>query len=462
LTLPRDWAGRQNTRLIPWPAGREEILERYQPLSKSGQQLAGLLDLATELGSKTVLLDSPYVDTDYRSEFSRHFSRRFKPPPDRNERLIFFADPTVATGMIVIRPTSKPVGRSLMGVPESLDRFVSCRVGQPISSFGFHHNVEGFPFMSQDGEYARCAHAAIWAVARYYHLKFGHAKHSMAAIVDATGTEQLPDRTTMSGGLTVDEVLQAFRRFGDPVFVYRPSRPLKDLTFERVMRMYLDSGFPIVLSTPQHLTVIIGYSVGERDETNWIRSDDNVGPYEDLTEWNPANQTDPRLGNWQSVLVPLPGRIHIPAESAFAAAMASLEKEVGATGGPGHLRSSIDDGEIESRTFAVEPARLKSQLLESGRPAEIVGHYVPLPMPVWAWMTEFYFVEEGPQSVFGSILIDATSSRHHPSIVAADIDGWAIHYADQEPVADQVLPRGSRYESLLPNRIRGDVAPLSS
>lgn len=339
-----------------------------------------------------------------------------------------------------------------MKVPRELDNFVTCRVPQPFSTFGFDHEVVGFPFMSQDGEYARCAHAAIWAVARYYHLKFGHAKHSMAAIVDATGTEQLPDRTTMSGGLTVDEVLHTFRRFGTPVMAYRPQRLLEGISFEEVMRMYLDSGFPVLLNTPQHLTVLIGYSVGENDSTRWIRSDDNVGPYEVVDSWNPATQKDIRLGEWQSVLVPLPGRIHIPAEFAFAAAAKSLEKFIGADAGPRHLKAAVEEGRIRSRTFAIEPARLKARIYSSDRPKQIKDHYLPLPMPVWAWVSEYYLESESCQEVLGSIMIDATSSKHDPSVVAADLDGWAIHFADEQPLADQVTPAGSRYESLLPNR----------
>lgn len=445
------------TGLSAWPDCRESFLVRYGVLSqgvlsRSGQQLEALMDLASELESEQVLLEAPYVDADFRSEYSHHFSRRFEPPPDRNERLVFLDSEENVTGMVVVRPTSKPVGRTVMGVPKRLKDFIACRARQPISTFGFDRHVEGFPFLTQDGEYARCAHAAVWAVARYYHLKLGHAKHSMAAVVDATGTDQLPDRTTMSGGLTVDEVVLAFRRFGYPVVAYLPARPLRDVSFDSVVRMYLDSGFPIVLSTPSHLTVLIGYSVGERNSTNWIRSDDNLGPFEYVTTWNPSDQTDERLGRWQSVLVPLPGRIHVPAENAFAAAMGHLERIATATDGPAELKPLLERGVLESRTFAIESARFKRDLSSSSRPPEIMEHYLPLPMPVWVWVMELYADNDGPMRILGSIVLDATSSKHHPSVVAADLDGWAIHYADSAPVGDRILPSGSRYDSLLPDR----------
>ncbi|HWA54407.1 MAG TPA: hypothetical protein VG816_09575 [Solirubrobacterales bacterium] len=414
--------------------------------------MVSTFDLATDLGVKQVLRESPYIDYDYRSEFSQHFSRRFRPPPDRSERLIFLTDSVSAAGYCVMRPTAKPVGRTVMNIPDSLKPYVTCHAKQDILAYGRRFHVDGFPFMSQDGEYGRCAHAAIWSIARFQHATHKTGRHSIAAIVAATGTSQLPDRTAMSGGLTVAEVRQALRRLGLPVLTYTPARKLRDTAFAEVMCRYLDSGFPIAINTPGHLTVLVGYGRESDGTIRWIRCDDNHGPYELVPRFDPTQEAEPELGEWRAALVALPGRIHVPAESAQAAAEITFEKLLGATGGPKHLRTRWNEEGIKGRTYAVKPAELKEELFKAGPVENIAEFYLGVPAPVWAWITEFRDLDEDGR-VLGTVMIDATSSKHGPEPVVADIDGWCVYFDPTDgPKGGQIVPSPVRYESRLPDR----------
>jgi hypothetical protein len=422
-------------------------------------QLASVLDLADELVPAHVLRESPYIDHDYRSEFSQHFSRRFRPPPDRSERLIFLTKDFEAAGYCVLRPTAKPVARTVMNVPKELEQYVSCHARQEIRAYGRGYSVDGFPFMSQDGEYGRCAHAAIWSIARYHHAAHNTGRYSIAGIIDATGTGQLPDRTVMSGGLTVGEVIQALRRLGLPVLSYVPKRQLKGTNFVEVVCRYLDSGFPVAINTTKknasgHLTVLVGYARDPSGQVHWIRCDDNWGPYEMVSDFDVENASDPKLGDWKAALVALPGRIHVPAEAAHAAAEFTFEKQMEASGGPAHLRDAWQTKKISARTYAVQPAKLKQDLFQNGSVCKLASFYLSKPTPVWAWVTEFGYADERNQ-VLGSVMIDATSSKHGPEPVVADIDGWGVDFPpNAPPKTEQIVASPVRYPSRLPDRTR--------
>jgi hypothetical protein len=346
-----------------------------------------------------------------------------------------------------------------MNVPDELEKYVTCHAVQEITAYGRQYSVDGFPFMSQDGEYGRCAHTAIWSIARYHHAAHKTGKYSIAAIVEATGTGQLPDRTVMSGGLTVGEVIQALRRLGLPVLTYVPKRKLRGTSFVDVMCRYLDSGFPVAINTTKenvsgHLTVLVGYARDADGKVHWIRCDDNKGPYEVVSDFDVDKAADSKLGEWKAALIALPGRIHVPAEAAQAAAEFAFERQLVASGGPTHLRDAWKAGEIGARTYAVQPAKLKEDLFRNGPIPDITHFYLSKPTPVWAWVTEFSRVTESNQ-VLGTVMIDATSSKHGPEPVVADIDGWGVHFRPTGPPrTEQILASPVRYPSRLSDRRR--------
>lgn len=453
MTVPEGWASPESAFVSPWADARPLIESRYGPLAGIPTQLKTVLNLADDLGTTDVILEAPYIDHDYRSEYSQHFARRFHPPPDSNERLIFLDGKQEAVGYSVIRPTAKPIGRTVMNVPSRLERYVSCRAKQTILAYGRDYEVQGFPFMSQDGEYGRCAHAAIWSIARLQHGCYETGRQSIASIVAATGTGHLPDRTGMSNGLMVEEAGRALRMLGLPVLSYMPQRSLEGTTFTEVMCRYLDSGFPIAVNTPGHLTVLVGYARDEESgKVYWIRCDDNTGPYDEVFDFDPGVAED-GLGKWQAALVALPGRIHVPADNAQKAAERAFAKQLGAKGGPARLSDRWNAGKIVGRTYAVRPADLKKSYLDENHVEEITRLYLATPTPVWAWLTEFRDVDEPLDEILGTVMIDATGSKHLPDPVVMDIDGWCVYVTpDGEELGKQRVPSGVRYPSRLPDR----------
>lgn len=221
--LPAHW-GRPNPGPLRFSlAGMGmAVRERYRPLGPS-RQLDQIFGSALDAGATKVFIDRPYIDSDYRSDLSHFYGRSFRPPSSETERLIFTSDEEVL-GVSVIRPLPQQVGRTLLPPPERERPYVTCIAKMPVHAFGFEWTATGYPFTSQDGEYGVCAHAAIWSIARYHHLRFGTDHYSTSGIIEAAGLRERPDKTARSDGLYAYDVVRAFRGIGLPAIQYAGQR----------------------------------------------------------------------------------------------------------------------------------------------------------------------------------------------------------------------------------------------
>jgi hypothetical protein len=382
--LPEDWG---QTRARPGayklPEAEAELLARYEHGGRS-KQLRNIVDAARDGGATAVFIEAPYVDFDYRAEFANLYARSFVPPPDRCERLLFFSGEKFL-GFSVMRPTHKTVGRSAVAPPPELERFVCCLAEHKVRPYGQSHRVKAFPFISQDAQYGRCAHAAIWAIARYHHLVHRTPKHSIAAVVEAAGTRESVDRTSSSEGLYLQEVAAALRGLGLPAKLYDPRRLPPNETVEKVVCRYLNSGFPVAVNTPAHLTVLVGYG-HDGDDVFFLRADDNLGPYERV-DW--PNTPADRLKEWDMLLVPFPARIHVPGEAAEITAGLEFLKATGFDDDTAEWHERQLALDLRLRTYAVDAAEYKLAIARRHPGKEVVAHHRATPTPAWVWVTEF-------------------------------------------------------------------------
>jgi hypothetical protein len=436
--IASDWAQTSAPREYLLPADREALVGRYAP-DRPSLQFATLLDYVDEHGADRVYAESPYVDFDYRAEYSNLYARGFNPPPDKCERLLFFRDEEFL-GFCVVRPTYKPVGRTALKPPPTLAEHVTCKAKHAVRPYGLHLEVEGWPFVSQDGVYGRCAHAAIWSISRYHHLRHSGPKHSLAGIVEAAETPGITDKTSRSAGLYLHEVAAAFAGLGLPTIPYQPNGR-HDL--EATLCRYLNSGLPIALSTPGHLTVLVGYGHEENGDLFFVRSDDNTGAYEKIkAELSGAQK-------WGMLLVPMPARILVPGAAAEIKARLAFAEQAGATVETEPTLEAIMSDKLRYRTYAIDAAEYKAELTERGLGEEVVNHHQLVPASVWIWVTEFQLRDvSGGRRVVGELAIDATSDPRDPQPLFANLPGRVVSWLPGEanPKAKSV-PDGGLYDS---------------
>lgn len=448
---PPNW-GRSNPgpRAYSFLSAGRAVRDRYTVLGGEAQ-LGHIFEAARLNGAELVFIDSPYIDLDYRSDLAHFYARAFRPPPATTERLLFARGHEII-GACVMRPLPQPVGRTMLAPPPEAEPYVSCLATMTVNAFGHAWPVGGFPFMSQDGEYGVCAHAAIWAIARYHHLRFGTDRHTISGIIEAAGLRERTDRTARSEGLYALEILRAFRGLGLPALNYDIAAIPAPESAPKVICRYLNSGIPVGVLTGEHMMVLCGY--GERTDGTifYFVSDDNSHAYGRVDEI-PEGEANSQA--WKMLVIPMPGRIHVSGEGAEARAEEVFEDRLRADRGPQHLLKPWCEGKLRVRTHAVQASEYVARLADRNVAATIREHHVYAPKGSWLWVSEFQDLSRAEDDqVVGEIAIDATSQQLDPSPLFGNIDGWAYVWTShrEDPRVVQAEPGGSAHGSALPDR----------
>lgn len=461
--LPPNWGRQQaGSGWLDLQAEGLNLRERYRPLGPS-EQLDEVFEMALGAGAKFVYLDRPYTDFDYRSDLSHFYGRAFRPPPQTTERLIF-SDEDEVLGVCVVRPLPRQVGRTLMTPPAKVSRYVTCTTQMNIHAFGYEWPVKGYPFTSQDGEYGVCAHAAIWSIARYHHLRFGTDRYTTSAIIESAGLRERPDKTARSDGLYAFDIARAFRGMGLPALQYDIENIAESSegreSMDTVACRYLNSGIPVAVLTSNHMMVLVGYGEKAGGGIFYIVSDDNHSAYKRVEQ-----VTGDSDDAWELLIIPQPGRIHVNGEAAEVRAQEAFEDRVRANAGPSHLFERWEKNELRVRTYAAPSPTYVGRLTDRGTPDTIRHHHVYAPKGNWLWISEFQDMAAGEgRRVVGEIVIDATSMNLDPTPVFGNIDGWAYTWpeGEGEPNVIQAESAGARFASALGDRSEQPDPPSPS
>jgi hypothetical protein len=428
--LPDDWAdpseGPDWIPLGEGSGGWAKLKLRYAWLGDS-EAFGRVLRVVG--GQATVaLVERDYVDADYRDEFANFYAQTFRPLPDRCERLHFFDQPRERyLGFTALRPIhDRPVCRTMLDPPASMRADVSCKGRATASPYGFRFAVDGFPFISQDFQYGRCAHAAIWMIAYYHHLANCTPRYFMSDIVLAARAHQDIWRTIPSQGLSFRQITAILHDLKLPAISYDLDRLPQGESAARIAQRYLNSRLPVMLLTPEHATVLVGYGRDENGTLYFVRHDDAKGPYLPV-----GDLLADELGEWEALLVPVPGRIYLPGESAEVHARLVLYQELRSREGNAELAAQLDDGTLRCRTYVIDIAEYKRNLRSRGLTDDVVAWHAGISASHWVWVTELQdanAAQQGPECVLGEIVIDATSDSHRPNQLFANLPGWRMRW----------------------------------
>lgn len=409
LALPNGWA---------W------LEERYRRLAPV-RQLTWVFDHVRDRATH-VLFEHEYIDADYRNEYANFYVKVFERLPDRCERLHFWQDNTYL-GFCSIRPIAgAPVGRCAV-LPKDEDRpDIACLATSVAHPYGHQLSVEAFPFISQDRRYGRCAHAVIWMISQYHHLRFHNGRYFMSDIVSGASAHEF-ERVVPSTGLTTEQIGAAFRHIGLSALHYDLTTD-KKLTDERVrliVTSYLNSHMPLALGTPGHLTALIGAGDNE-DGFYAVRSDDEVGPYCRI-----------RPSQWTDLFVPLPDRIYLRAEEAHQVGCVQLKKVLDHEQAA-DVAAELDRRNWTVRCFAVEARDHKVRILARNElPAAVRAAHVRVGTPRWLWILEVVDRDaerRDEPGVIGELAIDATSGEHAAKLLFANLPHTRLRWPDdREP-----------------------------
>ncbi|MGC4073998.1 MAG: hypothetical protein QM760_16100 [Nibricoccus sp.] len=421
-------------------------------------KLRRLLDTSV----KSIAIERHYIDRDYRDTFSGFHSKKFVTPSSRTVRLHFFAELITTSqlregrvsheqyiGYAVIRPTRPNcIGRTLLN-PKLIRGLVGtlCKCREKVSIQGAEMPVEGFPFISQDGDATVCAESATWMVMRYFSNRYrAYREMQPFKITTATQNYARGERVYPSRGLHLWQMAETLRREGFAPLTYFRDNYVD--TFYELLYTYVESGFPVFAMLQGHVVVALGhhsdYSMvlpkGDRFVKSsvfnraFVINDDNFFPYQRIEPKTTSAATTPNpmisgypLEDIVAFSVPLPEKVFLAAEE-FHSLVDTLLKDhvLGIDACSPKLK---DAPVVVTRQFLTTCKSFKQHLQDRGMGSAVVRDvYFDLPLPHFIWVCELTTPDlyvSGKQQVWGEILWDATRNAYEPA-------GFiAVHYPER-------------------------------
>lgn len=452
---------------VEWDAALDRYLGSINDLP-----LRRCVDVVRALGAVTMVVETRYLDIDYRSEFSAYYSKQFGDIPDTSHRLHFFssyltkrsmwrtARPGNYLGYVVIRPARTGlVSRAMLPPPPDLSTAVRTAVTEEVNFFGQDLSVTGVPFAQQDAQLGACAHAAAWVCHFSAHLRGDTGRKTKAEFSLKADASLHPSRSTPSAGLTVMQLSELFRTFDLPALFYSvgelpspelpwqppdptpvPDKPpgLWDHRIVAVACRHLNSGNPVLVGTRDHAFVLCGYRRTNVPRPGWIefvRHDDQSGPYVMVS--NVLADVDPTTGKvygpWRTMQVPMPEKIWLAPEVAERKGGEFLERASRRISGsyPGpkpftDLEELINQNRLRLHTYVTRSNAFKRDLVRRGVDTTIRRTYAFARLPRYVWVVEAIdksLRDAGRPCVVGEAVLDATSSDNDPQQLALHVHG---------------------------------------
>ncbi len=288
-----------------------------------------LRDYLREIGARTIVVESEYVDGDYLDDYASFYAKCFEKYPKTCKRLHFFATDTTESqfhdfisnkadpetvrvfleaylGFVVARPLPRAIiGRTVLKTYPSASgrRNYPCTKTYKANLFGLELGVESLAYQEQDRALAACATVALWPCFQRDRDLFQSLAPTPAAITRSANRVLEDARPFPSHGLKVEQICNAIAAVGlEPeVIEVKPGTPLVSLLYG-----YLKLGAPVLLvvriaGSGRHALTLTGFSlnpgpvlssegsapsisvplVGRRID-EFYAHDDQVGPFSRL------------------------------------------------------------------------------------------------------------------------------------------------------------------------------------
>ncbi len=457
------------------------------------EPLRRITEVLRKNGARTVYVENRYIDLDYRSEFSAFWSKRFEAPVPHAHRLHFFSRRVEEAqlhnlpkqvrdsylGYSVLRPIKwGPVGRTVIRPPRDLATAVITTVRDEVSLFGNRLEVEGVPFRQQDTEYLICAHAALWMCHYTAYLRGLVPRRTSAELTQDAPATLSRYRALPSEGLNLLQIQAVFGAAGQPAIFYGieqlPDVPgvetppprsdprggvlprgFWDTRIFSIAGRYLNSGFPVLVAADEHALVLVGWIRRGRDY-RFIVCDDQEGPYREVDPF------DHYLTPWSALMVPMPPRVLVAAESAETRAGLAIRTAGAAKAGAlpqwQALREALAAGRVVLKTRLMSNHDYKAELAGKTRPTDALRELRLARLPRFVWVVEAHdkaALTAGRAPVCAEVLFDPTSEDRTPNPVSISIPRLTTILPPDGGSPLRVEGRPRRWQTLMPPGVLG-------
>lgn len=246
-----------------------------------------------------VVVEAPYIDKMYRDAYYNYYSSKlenyhrdtirisffdtkiddysFRDMDEEGEKLKILKDHYL--GFLVLRPTfPKIIGRNALSPKAKKENNIICCLAKINSTANsIKLKVQAFPHASQDNQTITCAETTVWALLEYFGNKYPDYKPVLPSTINKLLHKFSYKRLIPSDGLTAEQVTYAVRELGFGAMIYSKK---KQLDFDTIISMYVESGIPIIGvlknsdSSIGHALNIVGREIDDPNEiikiTNFI------------------------------------------------------------------------------------------------------------------------------------------------------------------------------------------------
>jgi len=389
---------------------------------------------------KTVILEYPYVENDYRDTYYNDFSKRFAYFDKNSVRLHFFdveipnVDLIVENqehylGFITLRDTKiNTIGRSYLS-PNAIRnvRNIFCVLAEYIVHIkGYELKVKAFPWMQQDVNVSVCAHIATWSVIRYFSHKYTYyPQRTLYQIVNLLSANT---RKTPSTGLTVLQMSEILSKsaFYPEIYLRKViDEAFSDNSFDKFLYVLIESGIPYIAGTSNHAFVVIGHGqlskakpqnlldslvacvqnshiIDSSELVNeLITSNDNYLPYATVTKNKGTNNLSYK--DITSITVPFYEKMFLDIKSIYALVIPSIEGVLFKLNG-NHIR----------RVLLTSSKSLKKFINEISQDAIYKDIISRQHLPKFVWLIEYATPENFDNGLISHrVIIDASALSNY-------------------------------------------------
>ena len=405
---------------------------------------------------KTVIVEYPYVDKDYRSTYYNFYSKRHRTYDQFCFRLHFFEKPLESEknlpevsnaylGSIVLRPTEvTPLGRTLLS-PKAIRDFKGfiCEASFENNLMGVPLEVKTFPHIMQDTDVTVCAHAVCWMIARYYSEKYAVYPERLVFDIAEAIKDFSQGRVIPSRGVTLGQVSEILTSIGLYPEVFVRDIYEDKSSFYDILYSYLESGIPVVagMSQKQHAVAILGHgairSATELMHTTKARflnawncidsliiNDDNYLPFESLAirSQEKKDKSPYGLSDIDGFVVPLYEKMYLSAENVL-----QLYQNICNS----NLLQIPKEGKYVARIFMTSARSYKQTLRESRlMNYHMLQAQLEMPMPKFIWIIEITSpINYDEMKTDYRWIMDATANQYekYPFLFIHDSGKMIIH-----------------------------------
>jgi hypothetical protein len=444
---------------------RNILSERYSisdiELAKSLDQLNNFLSFLKD--DLYIIVEHPYVDKIYRDSYYHYYASKGEEFSRNCIRLSFFSSHVIESdffnsekspflreiylGFLVIRPTFPfIIGRNVIS-PKAFknSEFAICNVAYNITVNGLKMSVNGFPHCSQDSEIISCAETTIWSVLEYFGNRYPEYTPTLPSKINKTLSSYSFQRLTPTNGLTASQISYLLKEFGFGVKIY--SRDAHEGDFIRLLKMYIESGIPVIgmirNSKIGHALTIVGRELNYKKSLEnispiidieqqqlrvydyydlfdqYVFIDDNYPPYQLAELTDPTSYYENEL--WEkcaihSIAVPLYHKIYMVAEEARMNAISILKKH-----------ELISNKQIIIRTLLASSRSYKHYITQNTLLAEEFKKLIlSSSMPKFIWIAEIIDKEMVNTGLCSGIMIFDATEPKRINILAALVGNYYI------------------------------------